>query len=557
MPITSVFSVAGKNHLTTGKHSLKLFFSRKDVSLACMVLAIGTKILLALYFTQLDTDKLFQAMAGKNFAEGHGLTIKQVHVNDLSKEYYEQLQGWPPGYSIVAGLIYLLVHDVDTACIIIDVILIVLFFTALKKLLKQLDFPAYLVNLLLLFKAASMPFSLTTSTPTDFLTFVLYLYLCSFVIGLFQGARTNFNKTALAVINILPAWFKYMYLPVTFVIPLFIIWNGWKQKDRQLYRYGVITCILAVLGTAALLAIQLPYSKPADYVAVSEKGIFLSNIGRLYPFYISAFVTLDFYLVQLSMFTKYSYVAWLTVLKWMNLVLFLPTLAWFLWYAFKKKWLTTSGWNTFILAGGSLCLTLLSGLVGMAVTHNKNFAPPRLLVWTYLDEERYLMLPEFFVFVITVRLLFLQHVMAYRLKRWLQGAFVLIVAIETGHCAYFLVKNFTFDQRHFAVATSQKRMLDYIQHLVQQNKQKGVNVVVTNSTLANRSVLMGGKGLVEVSELNRPQIHASQPTMLVAVMNDYEFAYYKPFLSKPGVRLINTMNNRYVYACWVMPENQH
>src|SRR5690349_24615710 len=128
----------------TAASFLKKLFSRKDVSVICFSLAIVIKILLFFYYQQTVDDKLAQAVAGKNLAEGHGLTIKHVHVSNLSKEIYEPLVGWPPAYSVVFAIIYSLCKNLDVSIFIIEIICAILFFILLRKILRQLNFPEYL-----------------------------------------------------------------------------------------------------------------------------------------------------------------------------------------------------------------------------------------------------------------------------------------------------------------------------------------------------------------------------------------------------------------------------
>lgn len=543
----------GKNNFTATAQWLKQVFSRKDVSMACLLLAIIARILLSFYFNQLDWDKLFQAMAGKNFIEGHGFTIKQVHVNDLSKEYYEPLQGWPYGYSILAGIAYWFVHNLGRACLVLDVIFAVLYFIILKKLFKQLGFPAYVSNLALLLTGAAIPFYVTDSWPTDFISLVLLIYLCSLALQSFSGKQSIRQTLWLAVVNCLAVWFKYMYLPVTFILPAFLLWNGWQQKNKKLFNTGLIVLVAAILSTGLLLAIRIPYSQPANYVNISGRGLFWHNLLNLYPFFISAFITLDFYLTQIGTLTKLNYSTWLTLLKWINLLLFACMLVRFVYFSFQKKWTGHSPWAVFTLLSGAMGICLLAVLAYMSLTYDNHFPAPRILVWTYLAEERYLVLPEFVALLLAIRWLFLQKSNTFRLQKALQALFVMIVVLETAHCTYFLLKNFTVDRRHFAQVAKDKRFTDYIQQVIQENRKKNIDVVFTNSTMANRSVLMGGKGLFQFTELNYPDIHASKPTLLIAVIINYERPYYQAFLNKPGVQLIHTINDHGFYAYYATP----
>jgi hypothetical protein len=552
----SHFSLTGKNYVTSGVETLKQFFSRKGVFASCLIAAILIKTLLTFCYYQLEHDRLVQAMAGKNLVEGHGLTIKQVHANNLSKEYYEPLVGWPPGYSVIIGLTYLLVHDLDISCFIIDVILIILFFLSLCKLFKQLTFPPYLISLLLLFNASLISFYIIDATAADFLTLVIYVYICSLSITLFQNKNAVFNAWVLAVVNALPIWFRYVFFPVSFVTPVFVLWNGWHKKDKQVLKHGMIILAFAMLSTVMLLYVQVPYSKTTSYIAVAERGIYWANLLKLYPFLFSAFLTLDFYLVQAGQLTGFSYEQLLQMLRWINIVLLSFVLIRFFYFSFKKGWLINSPWQAFVLIGGSIGLSTLAVITFMSLTHSGHFNLAQGFIWTYVSEERYFILTEFIISTIVIGWLFIDKAHTFKIKGLLKFIFLLIAFIEIFHTGYFLEKKFTLDRRRFPYIASQKHKINAIEDLIALNKKKNIDVVVAGSlNMANRSILAGGKGLLEFPELNFLEIHAAKPTLLIAIIKKNECPFYQSFLSKPGVQLISVMNDCYFYSYYVAPAN--
>lgn len=250
------------------------FFSRRDISLICFLLAVLCKIAFTYYFATLDGDKLYQAMAAKNLAEGHGITIKQVHAPDLSKEFYEPLQGWPPGYSIIVAGIYLLVHDLNIACFIIDVLSVIFFFVVLRQLLLLFRFPGWLINLLLLFNGLFFSTYTWFSTPTDLLTLACTLYACYLSLSVFGERGKPVSGIWIGMINVIPAWLRYLSIPVSLVIPAFLLWNGYSRKDKQLVRHAWKTTIVTALGVAGVLIFQHSYAGNAAYIPAAEKGLF-------------------------------------------------------------------------------------------------------------------------------------------------------------------------------------------------------------------------------------------------------------------------------------------
>jgi hypothetical protein len=533
--------------INTPTRFLKEFFSRKDVSVICFSLAIVIKILLFFYFQRIDADKLAQAMAGKNLAEGHGLTIKQVHVSNLSTERYEPLVGWPPAYSVFIAIIYSLIKDLDVSCFIIDIICIVLFFILLRKFLRQLDFPDYLINLLVLFNGCTITYYIEKSTPTDFLTLVIFVYNCYLTIKVFSQKKPVLPGILLGFFNVLLAWFRYMYIPVTFVIPCVLLWNGWLKKDRKLLLYGTYTMALTLLGVIALLGFQEPY------VPTTERGIFWSNLLVLDPVLFSSFMNLKFLLVQLNLQTGLSYITCAWILRAINIVPFLILLVLLFYSSLKRKWLAANTWQVFTTIGTLIGIGIFLVLALLSLTHN-GYYPPVSLFWTYVSEDRYFIILQFIIVILTAKWLFINTTAIFSFKKWGQGLFLFLFSITILHGIYFLAKNFTFDKRNFVYLTNEKRKIQYVDNIIRESKKRNTEVVVAGDfSMVNRSVLMGTKGLFVPAELNEQEIYTDKPTKIIAVVDSLQLPFYKPFFKKEGIMFETQIGIFYFYSYYVKP----
>jgi len=525
----------------------KNFFSRKDVSLICLILAIVIKILFTYYFQQFDNDKLFQAMIGKSLTEGHGLTLKQVHVSNLSQDSYEAYIGWPPGYSVLFAIIYSLVRDLEVSCFIIDVICVILYIIFLQKLLRQLEFPGYLINLLLLFNGFAITTTTLNSYATDFLSLTLIVCSCYLFVQFFRQKRPG-QGILLGVVNLIIPWIRYMYIPMAFVIPAVLIWNGWFKKDRKFLVYGICTMVLALLSIIALLNFQ------ELYVVTTEKGFFWSNLLYISPVLFSAFMDLEFFLMQLSHLTGLSYSTCKNLLHWINIVPFLFLLAWLCYYSLKRKWLAISAWQLFMIIGSLIAICIFGVLALLSLTHSMYFPPPdNDIVWTYVSEDRYYVFLHLFIVIIVARWLFMDPYPVSRLIKWAQGLFLFLFSITIGHGVYFLVKNFTFDRRNFAHEAIQHRMIQFIANEIKENKDTDVVVAGNNFIMIYYGVLLGGKGLYVRSELNEKEIHADKPTKIIAVAKSAQLPFYSPFLKREGVKLETQIGGFNFYSFYVQP----
>jgi hypothetical protein len=78
-------------------------------------------------------------------------------------------------------------------------------------------------------------------------------------------------------------------------------------------------------------------------------------------------------------------------------------------------------------------------------------------------------------------------------------------------------------------------------------------VVTGHTTMANMSVLMGGKGLFESSELNTKTISADKPTKLILVIQNAQFPFYSRFFEKEGQKPETQINEFYLYSYYIKP----
>jgi hypothetical protein len=527
------------------------FLSRKDVSLICFLLAVLFKIAFTWYFATLDGDKLYQAAAAKNFAEGHGITIKQVHAPDLSKEVYEPLQAWPPGYSVITAGIYLLINNLNIACFIIDIFSIIFFFVVLRKLLLRLQIPAWLINLLLLFNGLFFTSYTWFSTPTDLLTLACTLYACYLSLSLFDERKKPVSGIWLGIVNSIPAWLRYLSIPVSLVIPVFLLWNGWLKKDKQLMRQAWQTTLVTVLGVAGVLIFQQSYAGNAAYIPAAEKGLFWSNLLRVHPILFGSLINMEFYGVQLSTLTGISYPVWMEVMKWVSMLVCGVLLGSFLYIGFKKKWKAETNWQAFLMMGGLISLGTILLLGYLSLTISEYYPPPRNFSWTYVSGTRYYVFMHVLLVIFFSKWLFTKDAVGLPVKRWLQFAFLLIVCIEIGHGIYYIPKNFTADRKNFDWHAAQGEVIDHIKHTVQGTT---ADVIVTgHASFAHHSVLVGGKALLNMNEVVLQDVSVKRPTVLLMLVSSRLRKPYQPLLSRKGVRLERTMKECYIYSYYLEP----
>ena len=228
------------------KNSITQFLSHKSVSIAIVLIAIGSRVLQLIFFFNIRVDGMYQYLAMKYFTAGHGVSIAEVLPENLSHPVYEPLINWPPGYSILLSPFYVLFnHNYVAAGLTVDIL------------------------------AAT----------------VLIIAISLFVIAIHQTMlllKTNskwiFRISLISFILILCGFIKYLFYPVVFVIPFFLIAKGLIDKLPHLKKAGYISFTLVAIALASLLLYQKSISGTAGYISQPERGFFSENLSHAYPF---------------------------------------------------------------------------------------------------------------------------------------------------------------------------------------------------------------------------------------------------------------------------------
>ncbi|MBL7699308.1 MAG: hypothetical protein JNK79_14175 [Chitinophagaceae bacterium] len=532
--------------------SLKRIFGRKDVYYACFVLAILLKLGLYLHFFQLEGDKLFQAIGGKNLVEGNGLTFEQVHAWDLSTSVFQPLDRWPPGFSLLLAPFYALTHNVEISCLVIDFISIVFFFVVLGKLLHKINLPVFVISLLLLYNGAVM--GAFISKPTDFPAAALILYTLYLTLTFTEntGAKPLRFGIVLGLVNSLPLLLRYMYLPCVFVVPLILIWAGYTRKEKRISSGGLTALVTTCVITIAVLFFQKTYTGQASYIFLSGRRFYPENLLEFYPFITASFVDINFVLLQLGKLSGASYMTMFESARILDFLLLAILMVMFLKFVIKRFALQDS-WDVFITVTGVLGILICGTLSYLSLTND----PASTLFtdglsWTFVAE------PRFFLLLMIVLPLIAAHYLfksgdsrsTSSFKKAGRGLFYCLVFFQVLHTGYFLAKRFyplglTGDN---VLITSPVK--SYLEQKIQKMKETGADVVMTsnNETVSNWATLNGEKGILNIEELNSFGLSAKRPTVLLVLIEDQMLPQYRAMLDQKNIRFEKRIGKLSVFS---------
>src|SRR4030081_3234705 len=210
------------------KSILKIFTGKRLSILAIFIAAIS-RLVIQLYFFNYNDDRFLQLVATKNFIHGHGITLNRVFFENFSREFYIPLLGWPPGYTILLSPIALLTNgNVVLAAIIFDLVTVLIFILYSRKILVLLGLPERIVNLFTLVSGFFLyEFCLNPTTDLSALAFfICAIYMC---LNFLKNDKKNSGYAVqIAVVNFLCPFLRYMFIPVSLIIPLYLLFIGKK-----------------------------------------------------------------------------------------------------------------------------------------------------------------------------------------------------------------------------------------------------------------------------------------------------------------------------------------
>jgi hypothetical protein len=540
----------------------------KSISKLVLIFSIFSKGALDYFFAVPDGDKLQQSLATINFAQGHGLTIAHVHAHNLSKIVFDPLVLWPEGYSIFLYPFYLLANKNSIAgAFFVDVLFIAVFLIALKKLLILLDFPVYLINLLVLFNGLSMPDYMVSSAPTDLPAMACCLSSCVLLLVFTKSERKKSSfGIVLGIVNALAGMLRYIYIPISFIIPIFLSWNAIQKKDKRLLigsGYSLVTTsvLLALFFLLQTCHTGIPVLTNPASVSVQLKGFFLSNLKYTCPFVISALLNLHFYITELSMHTGIAYGSWSLMARIVNFFLALPLSYFFFTYSFKKKLVWKDKEDVFFMAAGLICLVSFMLLCYLSITNSPDmngiyFARIRNYKWTYVQEGRYFAFTFIFLQIVFVWWLFVYKV--YLKRRALQIARLLLIiffSVEIFHGIYFIARQ-TITARMPPQSLTKINNKNLVNELVEANLKKGTAIVFTstNKDLEGWCALSGGNVLAGMEELNDSALRADRPTLLVVALKEEEKKIFQIFFSSHDLHKAGQIGEYILYTYYIKPD---
>ena len=528
----------------------------RTATIVCFVFAAICKVILVNVFYSFTLDMNLQGLAAQSIAEGHGFTIPQVHASNLSELVYNPLVGWPPAFSISIAPFYLLLHNIEQAGIVAFSFYSVLFIPLSYLLLKEIGFTTWLLNLFILIYGLSIPQYLSSFAATDLPGLLCYLLAC-YLLLLFlkNNKRPILSGILVGIACASGAWFRYMYLPVSFVIPVLLLWNGVLKKNKTLQIAGVYAFLCNLILVLALIGFQRFYTGNAAYYRPTEIGLYFSNLTSFHPYVFSTFMKLHFYIMKISLWTGIPYLETLQIINIAGVIPGILMAYLFCRYALKWKAQFDSPLQTFFIAGGFMSLCCIVILLALTIFINSEYRFPSNFSWVYGSEERYFILPIFCLQAFFLWWVFLSEpANRFRFIKIVRLFFLLIIAFEFFHGFGAIVKSLNGNSVQKNSIAEVEDIRTHIRNAAAVSSKQGMDLVIgTQGTIvAGQATLLGHKELFNLFEINSTPVYCSRPTLLTIFIKEAHLPYFKDFLQKHHGQQQSVMaSGFYIYYCYL------
>lgn len=525
------------------------FFGTKTATFLCLITAIISRVINVCFVSYVSNDKIILALQSKSLLLGHGLSRPLYYLINLEVPVYDYTPMWPPGYPLLlAPLLKIFHYDVYWATLVLDIIISVAFILIVRKLCRQLDFPASVVNIATLITGCFEYTFIHDSNPTD--TISLALLLLGFISTIKLLINKEFNKALLikaGILLFLPCLFRYNYTPIVLMISGLILISGFIKKDALLKRKGWWLSFITALLILSLFLILKRSTGMMNYIMETERGLFPENIFHWFPVVPSSFINVAFLTSQLIQKINLPFNSSMLLLEIINVFILISLALLFIYLLVKKRYFVhPSPFKWFLLLGFLTSLIVFLTLGALSFTHQiqgKSINAP----WNYVYESRYYAFVYVFIQLSFLGLFSLNgRAVQKKFNKIIFWSCMGVLIIEIGHNIYFNTKvAFHYQEYKSRVFVEQEN--NYFHSLLSDliKEYPGYEILVADpndSYYYHMATYLGNKGIVDAGKLKTGQPLVKKNSILLLRLIDMQAGDYKNCLLGSNVTLIKKIN---------------
>ena len=507
------------------------------VSYLVLLIAILSINTWQLVLPNFGSDNTYSIAAAKNLSDGKGYSLTTVSEQDLSNTYYDPLNKWPPGYSLLLVFIKRITSaDWITACYILNALGATFLILALKKIFLLLQIPGKITNIYLLF-AGLFPYSFLSQWFSDLIGVTCFMWAIAL---LFQMTVKNKNlmacSTGAGLLLGFCAWLKYLYLPIVPIPIIFLLFYSWRTFNIKLTKALLIGIVIVLASGAFVLWFQHYHTGTAFYLNPTQNGFFPKNLLHPGPVIPKSLFDLDFYNVQLSRIFYLPYPTMPIIWKYVNISLTSGLLFLISRFFRKTGFHLEQPLHLYMSLGLAISISISVLLFFLSLTQGP-YINSNTPFWTYIEEVRYYGVATIFIQQGILFLILYQRNLLGRSKKYFILVFTTVATIVIAHGFYYLFKQALMNEE--IVKKRKTEQLNFIAlntvSSLEKNSKKLV-VCTDDIEIANLSSLSGASVLYDFKKLNG-ELHTSKAVTLMVILHKASlptlnnfFTRYKPTL---------------------------
>ena len=177
--------------------------------------------------------------------------IPENTLDDLSKIYNAPIVGYPWGSALIIAFFNLLGFDILVSFAIVKSFTVAIFYIVTLGILNYMDVPG---RIQFYFSILCLPLLnlFYFHYISDSLSLLFYSLGILMTLRLIKKQKSGIlNILLFSLVLFLPAFFRYAYYPLTFIIPFVILWIGFKESNKKNIKTGALLLIFVTLLISA------------------------------------------------------------------------------------------------------------------------------------------------------------------------------------------------------------------------------------------------------------------------------------------------------------------
>ena len=531
---------------------IRSWFNSKNALYICLVFAIINRSIMVTHYSQfVSHDEKAQLTSAYNLLHGHGLSTTKYYTTDTDIPKYDKSQPWPPGYSLVMAIFLpIFNNDEFLATTVFDILVGIAFILLIFKICRALKLSYALTNLFILIAGCFQYYIFLVSFPTDHISLVLLLWSLAVCIHLFRDDNRRTSSvyiTFASILFALPSFFRYMYIPISILIPvLFTLFAAFHRK-KVLFNKG----ILLILGTTILLSLMIiflkQYSDHSVHIPQTETGFFPEQLTSWYPYVPASFINIDFFSSTIRKLLNINYSTVIEILRYLNILgaFYILIICYELFFK-SKSYQQRMEVVLFLFIGFIVSLSIIFILAYLILTNRPQFS------FNYHLDGRYFAFPVIFIqFLVFILAANKNLVSWHRFNRWIVTVLLIILSIESIHGVISNMKIIAYgDQLHNPYPTNKnlnyRPLINIFNGIHSKYPDRQLLITSPNNYYMNAASTLGYKGIYDFENIDQSDPAVTKKSLLVIIIHDEEIEpMQKYILEKRPTRLTSIFGQNF------------